>query len=143
MTPGRRLAIGALAVLFVTGYMAYVGGLSSWKYYMSVDECVANGMSLIDRRVRVSGTIAPNTLDIKSDRLAATFQLEGSDGGLLVKCSGRLPDNLKEGRQVIVEGHLRDVGVLSGDKLLTRCASKYSSQPVRGTPDECSARRSR
>lgn len=143
MTAGRRLAIGALAILIITAYLAYVGGLSSWKYYMSVDECVANSTSLIDHRVRVSGTIAPNSLDIDSDRSAATFQLEGIDGGLFVKCRGRLPDNLAEGRPVVVEGHLREVGVLNGDKLLTRCASKYSSQPVRGTREECSARRSR
>ena len=143
MTPGRRLAIGALAVLMIIAYMAYVGGLSSWKYYMSVDECVAIGTSLGDRRVRVSGTVAPNTLDIESDRSVATFQLEGSEGVLLVSCSGHLPDNLAEGREVVVEGRLQDGGVLSGDKLLTRCASKYSSERVRGTPEECSARRGR
>jgi cytochrome c-type biogenesis protein CcmE len=142
MTTGRRLAIGAFAVLIIIAYMAYLGALSSWQYYLSVDECVAHGRSLIDHRIRVSGTIAPNTLDIQGGD-AATFQLEGIDGGLLVKCSGRLPDDLAEGRQVVVEGRLQDVGVLSGDKLLTRCASKYTSQQVRGTPEECSTRRSR
>jgi cytochrome c-type biogenesis protein CcmE len=40
-----------------------------------------------------------------------------------------LPDNLAEKMAMVVEGRLDDSGTLHGDKVLTRCASKYQSQP--------------
>ncbi len=43
-------------------------------------------------------------------------------------CSGRLPDNLAEGMEVVVEGRFEPSGVLSGDTVLTRCASKYEAE---------------
>ena len=46
----------------------------------------------------------------------ASFQLQGDQQGLHVLCSGHLPDNLAEGREVVVEGRLHDGGVLRGGK---------------------------
>jgi cytochrome c-type biogenesis protein CcmE len=48
-----------------------------------------------------------------------------------------LPDNLKEDIDVVVEGRLNESGALQGDRVLTRCASKYQSQQ----PATMSARR--
>jgi cytochrome c-type biogenesis protein CcmE len=39
-----------------------------------------------------------------------------------------VPDNLTEGIEVVVEGKLGADGTLRGDKLLTKCASKYASK---------------
>jgi cytochrome c-type biogenesis protein CcmE len=47
---------------------------------------------------------------------------------LKVICSGPLPDNLAEDMDVVVEGRLEEPDLLRGDKVLTRCASKYGSQ---------------
>ena len=128
MATGTRLAIGATIVLSVTAYMAYLGASSSWRYYLTVDECLAEATQLQSHRIRVSGVISADSLQVDRDRQRAEFRLEGSGQDLSVSCLGPLPDNLAEQRQVVVEGNLRPDGVLSGDKVLTRCASKYSSQ---------------
>jgi cytochrome c-type biogenesis protein CcmE len=130
MSSGVKLAIGAAVVVGVTTYMAYVGAASSWKYYVTADECLADQAKFVGSRVRVSGRIAPESLQIASDRSRADFSLVAEDGLLPVVCTGLLPDNLDEDMEVVVEGRLEAGGTLRGDKLLTRCASKYESGPA-------------
>lgn len=127
MTAGAKLAIGTTVVAAVTAYMAYVGASASWKYYLTADECVANSADLIGERVRVSGEVAADSLRITPDQTQARFSLKGAHDQLDVVCSGTLPDNLADGSQVVVEGQLEPTGTLRGDKILTRCASKYET----------------
>lgn len=52
-----------------------------------------------------------------------------SSGRLLVDYTGERADAFREGREIVVEGSMRD-GVFVGDKdtLLTKCPSKFSEQ---------------
>jgi len=128
MTPGKKLLVGGLVVASVTAYMAYVGASSSWKYYLTTDECVAGGAKLVGQRMRVSGKVAPQTLQVAAGRREAQFTLAGTSGQLHAICAGTLPDNLAEAMEVVVEGRLEQDGVLRGDKILTKCASKYDAR---------------
>lgn len=128
MSTGRKLAIGGVIVAGATAYMAYVGASTSWQYYLTVDECLADAPALLGDRIRVSGKVAPDSLEVSADRSEASFALVGSKASLKVSCSGPLPDNLAEGADVVVEGCLEDPGLFRGEKVLTRCASKYESQ---------------
>jgi cytochrome c-type biogenesis protein CcmE len=130
MSPSVKLAWGAGIVVGVTAYMAYVGASASWQYYVTADECVARAAELIGSRVRVSGGVAAGSLQLAADRSQASFQLQGARSRLNVVCTGPLPDNLAEDIDVVVEGQLEAGGRLRGDKLLTRCASKYESQKL-------------
>ncbi len=40
MTAGKKLAIGGTIVAAATVYMACVGLSDSWKYFLTVDECL-------------------------------------------------------------------------------------------------------
>lgn len=138
MSIGFKLALGIAIIVGATGYMAYVGASSSWQYYLTTDECVERLSELTGSRMRVSGGVAPGSLRISDDRTSATFQLIGNRGQLPVQCQGILPDNLTEGSEVVVEGRLEPGGVLHGDKVLTKCASKYS-EADRGAADGAAA----
>jgi len=134
MTAGAKLAIGTAVVAAVTAYMGYVGASASWKYYLTADECVANSTELIGQRVRVSGEVAPDSLQITPDQTQARFSLRGAHNALDVVCSGTLPDNLADGLEVVVEGRLEQTGTLRGDRILTRCASKYATAKPLASP---------
>jgi cytochrome c-type biogenesis protein CcmE len=54
--------------------------------------------------------------------------VQGQTGTLAVICAGPLPDNLAEALEVVVEGRLDAGGMVRGDKVLTRCASKYEAR---------------
>ena len=128
MVAHRKLAVGVLLIAGVTAYMVYLGASTSWQYYVTADECMTNPASLIGARLRVSGKIVANTLRIAEDRGEAAFSIEGNSRALAVTCTGLLPDNLAEGIEVVVEGRLDDSHCLRGDRVLTRCASKYRSK---------------
>ncbi len=131
MSPTFKLGIATCVIAASTTYMAYLGTKTSWKYYLTVDECLDHSDSCKDQRMRVSGRVTVHSLDIAAGRQQATFELTGTHGRLPVVCLGPLPDNLTEDMDVMVEGRLDDHGTLQGDKLLTRCASKYSSDANR------------
>ena len=130
MTPGKKLILAASVVIVATAYMAYVGASASWKYYLTADECVADGARLVGQRMRVSGKVAPRSVQRDAEQRRATFTLRGTASELPVVCSQPLPDNLTEDMEVVVEGRLVEGQQLQADKVLTRCATKYESGGV-------------
>ena len=138
MSPGVKLAVGLAVVVAAIGYLGYLGAASSWQYYLVVDEAVADAPQLAGHRIRVSGRVAAGSLAVADDHSRATFDLAGDQHVLPVSCRGPLPDNLAEGIDVVVEGSLAGAS-FQGDKVITRCASKYerkgtvvaAQQPVR------------
>jgi cytochrome c-type biogenesis protein CcmE len=127
MSIHAKLAAGATVMACVTAYLAYLGASTSWRYYVLVDECVQGRDKFIGQRLRVSGRVATNSLKLGADRRLATFVLAGKQSLLDVSCKGPLPDNLAEDMDVVVEGSLDGQGLLRGDKVMTRCASKYQA----------------
>jgi cytochrome c-type biogenesis protein CcmE len=138
MTTTSKLLLAAVVAVGTTAYVAYSAASSSWQYYVSVDECMANDAPRQGDRIRVNGTIAKDSLQIAADRTEASFALAGTKRDLPVICPGPLPDNLHDELQVVVEGRLDESGILRGEKLLTRCASKYAARsappPTEGLP---------
>jgi cytochrome c-type biogenesis protein CcmE len=129
MSVRAKLFVGAVILLAVTFYVAYLGASSSWQYYVTVDECLDGTARFAGRKVRVSGLVAPGSLRIADDRISATFVLRGKSSELQTFCRGPLPDNLADDMAVVAEGTLDEAGLLRAEKVLTRCASKYESQP--------------
>jgi cytochrome c-type biogenesis protein CcmE len=109
------------------GYLAYLGAISSWQYYLSVDETVVDATSLLGKRIRVSGRIGAGSLTIGETRRDAAFELKGAAHTLRATCCCPMPDNLAEEIDVVVEGVLEADGI-RGHKVITRCASKYQQK---------------
>lgn len=137
MSPGVKFIAGGLLMAAATGYLALLGASSSWQYYLSVDEAVADNDHLSGKRVRVSGRVATGTLSIAEHRREATFDLAGERYTLPATCRCSLPDNFAEGIDVVVEGTLQS-DVIRGHKVITRCASKYESKTTSAKRDASS-----
>jgi cytochrome c-type biogenesis protein CcmE len=75
MSPGAKLTIGALVASAAIAYVALVGAVDGWQYYLSVDEAVFDAARLTGKRLRVSGLVAEGSLVVAEDRRAATFEL--------------------------------------------------------------------
>jgi cytochrome c-type biogenesis protein CcmE len=127
MTPGLKLMTGGVLVVGAIGYLAVEGAASSWQYYLSLDEVVADRGRLYGKQLRVSGRVADGSLSIVDDRRQAAFDLAGQRHKVHVTCRCTLPDNLAEDIDVVVEGTLQADGI-HGRKVITRCASKYESK---------------
>lgn len=132
MVSSRKLAVLATVFVAAVVYVAYLGASSSWQYYLTAEECLARGPALINARVRVSGRVAPGSLKIAPDRFHGTFALQAASARLLVSCNSSLPEQLAEGKDVVVEGRVVAAGSLAADRVITRCATKYQSKETQG-----------
>jgi len=139
MSPTLKLTTGALLMAVAIGYLAYLGAASSWQYYLTVDEAVADATHVQGKRIRVSGRVRTGSLTVVDDRRHATFELAGELHVLPATCSCTLPDNLAEGIDVVVEGILHADGI-HGEKVITRCASKYQAVDQTAARDQAPAR---
>jgi cytochrome c-type biogenesis protein CcmE len=128
MGTGRTLALGAGVIAVATAYWALSGAAATWQYYLTVDECVDRAAQIVGSRLRIHGTVGPETLQIDRSRRQASFVLAGERGCMHVICTGTLPDNLAEGMEVVVEGQLERRDLVRGHKVMTKCASKYAAQ---------------
>jgi len=128
MSVRTKLIAGMLVLIGVTVYVAYLGASSSWQYYVTVDECAARSTQLAGRQIRVSGRVAHDSLQMSDQHSEVKFVLCSAENRIEAVCSKPVPDNLAEDMDVVVEGRLAGSNQLRGDKVLTRCASKYESQ---------------
>ena len=134
-----RFVVGAAILLGLTIAMAYVGAASNWYYYVTVDECLADWKSLRRQAVRVSGRIQEGSIASSAPADGWSFQLQGESQDLTVISSDPLPNTLSANNEVIVEGKIDENGVLRAKRVLTRCASKYSTEPTTKTTADFSA----
>lgn len=123
-----NLLIGAAVLAGAVGYLSYLGASNPWRYYLLVDECHEQREQWQGKSLRVSGRVTEGSLRIAPDRRSAAFSLEGKSHRFEVTCPGPLPDNLAEGIEVVVEGRLHAEGGLRGERVITRCASKYAGK---------------
>ena len=140
----RILAIlGGIYLLAIAGRLFHMQVLDSDRWRLEAAELAQrtirltakrgaildrNGLPLAEDRIRVSGKVAAESLHVADDGRQAAFSLQGRRHRLPVVCPGPLPDRLAEGIDVVVEGRLDASGCLRGEKIVTRCASKYESR---------------
>ncbi len=125
-----KLAVAGTVIAVVVVYVAFLGLSSSWQYYVLVDECASQVDQFRGKRLRVNGHVVKGSLQISADRREASFRLNGAKHEFSVTCAGPLPDNLADGMDVVVEGVLQNDTHLQGQKVITRCASKYAAKAV-------------
>jgi cytochrome c-type biogenesis protein CcmE len=119
-----------VVVLGTLGWLA-VGGISETKtYYKTVAELTQLGDHAQDKRLRVGGDIAPNS--IKRNGADVSFTLAQDALRLKVVYNGidPLPDTFRDGAQALADGKLGSDGVFHASKIQAKCASKYQAKPV-------------
>lgn len=122
-----KLVIGATVIAGAAAYLAIAAVQSGWVYYVPVDQFMAE-QGVPGRRIRLCGMADA----IEADPGRFAFELRGETARIRVQYRGvSLPQLLKPGAQVVVEGSLDQSGVFVADVLLTKCASKYEAKTTR------------
>ena len=122
--PSRRKTWVAAICLIVAG----IGGLAAWAvmspnavaYYKTPSELSAADAG--EQRIRLGGRIVDGSLE--RDGTIVQFRVTDGDRDVLVRYAGEVPDTLKDGTDVIAEGH-RTGDVFSADRVLAKCSSKF------------------
>lgn len=130
-----------LLIAAVLGTLAWLaaGGISDTKtYFKTVAELKQLGGQAQEKRMRVGGNIAPNSIkrdganvaftltDVSQDKLRMQVVYSGIDP---------LPDTFRDGAQALADGKLGADGIFHATKIQAKCASKYEAKPVvKGNP---------
>ena len=122
-----KILISVLVIGGGVGYFMFQAMQSSWAYYYSVDDFVANSAAG-SNSLRIAGRVKENSVVRDVQKIQLSFILAGSKNEVPVQFKGSAPDNFDEGREVVVEGKLDAAGVFQANTLLTKCESKYKAK---------------
>jgi cytochrome c-type biogenesis protein CcmE len=112
-----------------------IGGISqAGTYYKPIKELNAMDGHGMEKRLRVGGDIAPNS--ITRDGRMVKFTLVQDDARLNVVYEGidPLPDTFKDGALALADGKLGTDHVFHASKIQAKCASKYEQKPTTAKP---------
>lgn len=117
-------------ILGTLSWLAVDGVRDTKTYYKTIKELNQMGDQAKERKVRVGGDVAPNS--IKREGRDVHFTLAQDDVRLNVVYSGidPLPDTFKDGAQALADGKLGSDGVFRASKIQAKCASKYEAKPT-------------
>lgn len=129
-----KFGLPIAAIVGTLGWLA-AGGISDSKtYYKTIAEVNQLGSQGQDKRIRVGGDVAPNSI-VREGR-DVKFVLMQDQLRLPVVYSGidPLPDTFKDGAQALADGKLGPDGVFRASKIQAKCASKYEAKPSMAKP---------
>jgi cytochrome c-type biogenesis protein CcmE len=124
MDPARkrrlRLVVALGAALALAGALVYTSFSASTE--ASKPSQIEEG-----RSYQLTGKVVNGSVDRSGDELR--FRIRDRDGreSVPVRYAGVVPDPFREGREVIVDGELRNgTFVAERDSLVTKCPSKFT-----------------
>jgi cytochrome c-type biogenesis protein CcmE len=129
-----KFGVPIAAIIGTLGWLA-AGGISDTKsYYKTIAEVNRMGSQAQEKRLRVSGYVAPNS--IVREGKDVRFVLTEEQLNLPVVYSGidPLPDTFKDGAQALADGKMGPDGVFRASKIQAKCASKYEAAPSSAKP---------
>jgi len=119
-----------IAVILGTLAWLAVGGISETKtYYKTVAELKQMGEQATERRLRVGGDIAPNSIVRKGADVSFTLTQDAMKLNVVYNGVDPLPDTFRDGAQALADGKLGADGVFRASKIQAKCASKYEAKP--------------
>jgi cytochrome c-type biogenesis protein CcmE len=120
-----KFVAGGAVIALALAYLAYVSLGTATVYYLTVGELRARGTS--SQIVRVSGTVEPGSIVRQGTQVR--FAVVDAAGRLPVAYSGVVPDIFAENIDVVVEGRYADADLFRATNLLTKCPSRFESDP--------------
>jgi cytochrome c-type biogenesis protein CcmE len=146
----NKFLIGGLLILAAVVYLIVSSTQASAEYFMTVDELNEEGMSAVNKSLRLSGAVLGDTIQYDPSTLTLTFEVAHvsgdnaeieAQGGLAmvlyeavndptrsrikVVYEGVMPDLLRNEAQAIMTGKLGEDGVFHAEELLLKCPTKY------------------
>lgn len=133
MKKQAKFGIGIGVIIVAMGFLAWLGYGESKTYYHTIAEIQTLQGRALKQRMRVGGTVAPDSIRRYSGRV--DFVLEGEGKKLPVSYIGSdpLPDTFVDKSQALVEGSPDSEGRFVAEHVQAKCASKYEAAPGKVT----------
>jgi cytochrome c-type biogenesis protein CcmE len=122
-----------LLITAIIGTLAWLaaGGINDTKtYYKTIAEVRQMGQQGMEKRLRVGGDVAPNSIVRKGREVRFTLSQDKLRLNVVYDGIDPLPDTFKDGAQALADGRLGPDGVFRATKIEAKCASKYEAKPT-------------
>jgi len=124
-----------MAAILGTLLWLSVGGISqSATYYIPIKALKAMGDQGKEKKLRVGGDIAPNSITREGRIVKFTLVQETDRLNVVYDGIDPLPDTFKDGAQALADGKLESDGTFHTKKIQAKCASKYEQKPTVSKP---------
>jgi len=123
-----KLSIGVVVIVASVAYLIFSGATGSTMYFLTVPEVQQKLIALKGESIRVAGKVTEDPIDWDVRNLSLTFIIGDAQSRIPVYYKGVKPDMFQAGVDVIVEGRIRQDGVLVASVLMTSCPSKYQEE---------------
>ena len=123
-----RLALVVLVLALALGYLIYAAFPGSTRYYLTVDEFLADERNLDGRSLRLVGKLVPDSFQRVSGTTRANFVLTEKGQTLAATYEGVVPDLFfNPHSDIVLEGSYGDGEVFHTDMVIVKCPSKYEA----------------
>jgi cytochrome c-type biogenesis protein CcmE len=129
--PHLKFIIAGLLIVGAISFLMFSGINDSMVYYYRISEVLERAPSLQDKGIRVSGFVAPGSIQTRPSESVVEFVVfeKDSDQTITVVYQGLIPDTFKDHAEVVVEGAFDlENRTFHATNLLAKCPSKYESQ---------------
>lgn len=127
--PGRMRLVVGLLVGVLAFYLIVDSMMQGGAYFLTVEEAAAASLEP-GRPVRIKGTVVAGSYQNPEGSNRHEFSIHGGDRVMQVTYDGPMPDVFAEGREVVVEGSLKESGVLAAHEVIAKCPSKYEGGQI-------------
>jgi cytochrome c-type biogenesis protein CcmE len=116
-----------LAALFGLMYTSLRDGT---EYYKHVDEVMANPAQWQGKRLQLHGHVVDRSIEKRPGTLDHRFKVQSNGHIVTATYTGVVPDNFKDGAEVVMKGTLGPHGFKVDDRngIMAKCPSKYEAK---------------
>ena len=133
----KSIKIAATAVVLVAAFsgLMYTSLSEGTEYYKMVDEVMVDRDAWVGKRLQLHGYVVENSIFQKPDTLEYRFQVQNNGQVVRASYTGVIPDNFKDGSEVVLKGQLGPDGfAVAPNGVMAKCPSKYEASKTPGTP---------
>lgn len=133
----KPIKIVATATVLLTALfgLLYTTLSEGTEYYKHVDEVMADPAAWHGKRLQLHGHVVDKSIEKRPGTLDYRFKVQSNGHIVTATYTGVVPDNFKDGAEVVMKGTLGPNGFKVDDRngILAKCPSKYETKGP-GTP---------
>src|SRR5512134_633137 len=102
------------------------------EYYKHVDEVMTDPGAWQGKRLQLHGHVVDKSIEKRPGTLDYRFKVQGNGHMVTATYTGVVPDNFKDGAEVVMKGTLGPDGfrVDPRNGIMAKCPSKYEAKPA-------------
>ena len=120
-----KIAVTCAVLAAALGGLLYTTLSEGTEYYMHVDEVMNDPKAWQGKRLQLHGYV--NDLRQRPNSLDYRFQVSNNGKVITASYTGVVPDNFKNGAEVVLKGQLHGDGFsVDANGVMAKCPSKYN-----------------